>query len=533
MNHRLLVNPGTPQAWEIVLQPGVNRIGRGEANDFQIPHGSVSGAHCEFVVTHTGVTLRDLGSTNGSFINRAPVREAVLQSGQHIQLGSVDMIFEAAVPPAPVTAAPPLPVPIGAAPPSAAPPPPVVRIHLGGSPAAAPVPTPAAAPPAAPVAPVRIVLPVAAASSAPPAPPPPVAPQPGGLRLSGLHKAAPEPAAPAAVVEAAETEPPLAPPLAGVAPSTGTEVCKFHAKIPARFYCGKCQKYFCDMCVATHSSSSGSVRTCRQCASHVTPIQVKLQRAAGPKGFFARLPGAFVYPFRGMGVFMLIVLTILVICIQGGGLMLGSGGVRGPALGFIAMILAAGYMFAYMQAVIHTTAAEDREMPQLPGVSNIWDDILVPCLQLLVMTVVCYGPAIALGIGAIALKMPVLGIAMIPAFIIGCIYFPMAFLALNILDSVTAVNPLVIVPSILRVPGEYLITLIILAAVLVMRWLGDIMIAMLFPQGFSTKSMAELFTMVALWAFWAIMKSYLLTVNMRVLGELYVAKKERLGWLNR
>ena len=57
---------------------------------------------------------------------------------------------------------------------------------------------------------------------------------------------------------------------------------------------------------------------------------------------------------------MLIVLTILVVCIQGGGLLLRSGGIRGPGMGFIAMIIAAGYLFSYMQAVIHTTAAEDK-----------------------------------------------------------------------------------------------------------------------------------------------------------------------------
>lgn len=513
MSHRLLVNPGTPQAWEILLKSGINRIGRGEANDFQIPHASVSGAHCEVVVTNDGVTLRDLGSTNGSFVNRAPVREVSLQPGHHVQLGSVDMIFET-TPAAPSS---PLAAPIGTAQPPASPPPPV-RINLGAA--------------AASAVPVRIVLPSAAASAAPPSP---VAPPPTGLKLSDLHKPAAEPSTAGVVAEEVETEPPLAPPVSSTsaAPLVGAEFCKFHAKIPARFYCPKCGKYFCDMCVATHSSSAGPVRTCRQCAAHVTPIQVKLQRAAGPKGFFARLPGALIYPFRGMGVFMLIVLTVLFMCIQGGGLMLLSGGVRGPGMGFILMTLAAGYLFSYMQAIIHTTAAEDREMPQLPGVSSIWDDILLPCLQMLAMMGVCFGPAKALEFAAIKLENPALVIATIPAWIAGCIYFPMAFLALNILDSVMAVNPLIIVPSILRVPLEYLTTLAILAGLLTLRWVGDIVMVMLFPKGLSTHSMSELFTMIALWAFWAIAKSYLLTVNMRVLGELYVAKKEKLAWLHR
>src|SRR6185436_10783957 len=96
MTHRLLVNPGTPQAWEIPLKSGVNRIGRGEHNDFQVPHTTVSGTHCEIMVSSAGAILKDLGSTNGTFVNRVLVLEAILQSGQHVQLGSVDMVFESA-----------------------------------------------------------------------------------------------------------------------------------------------------------------------------------------------------------------------------------------------------------------------------------------------------------------------------------------------------------------------------------------------------------------------------------------------------
>jgi hypothetical protein len=105
MSHRLLVNPGTPQAWEIPLKLGVNRIGRGDDNDFTISHQSVSTHHVEITVTEQGVRLRDLGSTNGTFINRAAVTEAELLSGQHVQFGAVDMVFESRSAAAPVPVA--------------------------------------------------------------------------------------------------------------------------------------------------------------------------------------------------------------------------------------------------------------------------------------------------------------------------------------------------------------------------------------------------------------------------------------------
>src|SRR2546426_258307 len=95
---RLLINPGSPAAWEIQLRPGVNLLGRGFANDFKIEDPSVSGSHCQIIVDQATVLIRDLGSTNGTFVNRAPIKEAVLQPGQSIHLGAVEMIFQAGPP---------------------------------------------------------------------------------------------------------------------------------------------------------------------------------------------------------------------------------------------------------------------------------------------------------------------------------------------------------------------------------------------------------------------------------------------------
>jgi len=76
------------------LRLGANRIGRDPENDFQIPHTTVSSLHCEFVVTNDGVYLRDCDSTNGSFINGEPVKEAWLQAGQEVRLGDVELYVE-------------------------------------------------------------------------------------------------------------------------------------------------------------------------------------------------------------------------------------------------------------------------------------------------------------------------------------------------------------------------------------------------------------------------------------------------------
>src|SRR6266568_1009815 len=95
---RLVVNPGSPTAWEIELKAGANTIGRGFANDFKISDPSVSGSHCRIIIDSGNVIIKDLGSTNGTFINRAPVTEATLLPGQTIHLGGVEMLFRSDAP---------------------------------------------------------------------------------------------------------------------------------------------------------------------------------------------------------------------------------------------------------------------------------------------------------------------------------------------------------------------------------------------------------------------------------------------------
>jgi hypothetical protein len=112
---RLLIQRGASAAQEFVLQPGVNRIGRNEQNELAIDDPSVSGFHCEINFEHDTVTVNDLGSTNGTFINSVPIRQAILVPGQTLRLGSVELFF---------------PVDIAQPPAVSGPPPAVARVRL-------------------------------------------------------------------------------------------------------------------------------------------------------------------------------------------------------------------------------------------------------------------------------------------------------------------------------------------------------------------------------------------------------------------
>ena len=86
----------------VVLSAGLNgrshelnvdktTIGRVDDNSFQIADPSVSSHHCEVLLRGTDVFVRDLNSTNGTFINGEKVSESVLKAGQTLRLGQIEL----------------------------------------------------------------------------------------------------------------------------------------------------------------------------------------------------------------------------------------------------------------------------------------------------------------------------------------------------------------------------------------------------------------------------------------------------------
>jgi hypothetical protein len=471
---RLLVEPGSPAPWEIHLKPGTNSLGRGPDNDFKLADGSVSGAHCQIIVEDGKATLKDLGSTNGTFVNRAPVKEAVLTHGQKVHLGGLEMLFcsDETASTAPTAQVLPPRVPAVA-------PPPVPRM--------------------ASVSAIRITAPLSARPAGAPA-----AAGPAVL------------AAESQVVEAAEEDLLEA---AAPSPLPASGPCNFHPRVPGRFFCSQCGHFFCELCVTSRVAGGVARKFCRHCGVEVKRTQVQLAQPASPKGFFALLPGTFVYPFRGSGVLVLIVSTLVFAALGfvGGGFM------------FLAKILALGYLFAYMQNIIHATANEEDALPELPGM----DGLFGACFRLLGCVVLAFGAAIALACMALyhgEIGLP--GPGMIAAIVFGCLYFPMALLAVAMKDSVLAANPLVVVPAAFKVPLQYLVTTILLTGVFALRWLGSFVAMMLAGNAYSTRSMSVLFIGFGLRMFWSFASVYLLTVTVRILGLLYVTNKHKFGWFN-
>src|SRR6266566_4985119 len=69
-------------------------VGRLEDNAFQLAEPSVSSHHCELIRRGDEIVVKDLNSTNGTFINGEKITEAVLKPGQILRLGMIEMRLE-------------------------------------------------------------------------------------------------------------------------------------------------------------------------------------------------------------------------------------------------------------------------------------------------------------------------------------------------------------------------------------------------------------------------------------------------------
>ena len=73
-------------------------VGRMEDNAFQIAEPSVSSHHCEILLKNNTIEVKDLGSTNGTYIQGEKITEGNVTNGQILRLGDIDVRFETGEP---------------------------------------------------------------------------------------------------------------------------------------------------------------------------------------------------------------------------------------------------------------------------------------------------------------------------------------------------------------------------------------------------------------------------------------------------
>ena len=196
-------------------------------------------------------------------------------------------------------------------------------------------------------------------------------------------------------------------------------------------------------------------------------------QAAPEESFFNSARGAFRYPVKGDGMILLVCGGFLFLLVDAATFLARFAFIYGLIAVIFLTIFATGYLTRYLQNIITNSAGGDDEMPDWPDLSDYSSEVTTPFFHFLGMVLFCFAPAIFLTIYAADSEGGAwLGWATVAAIIIGAVYFPMAFTAVAMFDSLAAVNPLLVIPSILKIPKKYALTIALFGAILILRWLA-------------------------------------------------------------
>ncbi len=170
-----------------------------------------------------------------------------------------------------------------------------------------------------------------------------------------------------------------------------------------------------------------------------------------PETFFKSIPGAFSYPVKGDAWLLLLLGTIFFGVLD---LAQMFSGIVGLGIG----VFGTGYLYSFVQSIIMATGMGDKRGPEWPDFSEWWEDIVIPAFQFTFTNVVVFMPAML----CLALVPDEMKLLAIPLAVLGVIYLPMGMLAVSILDTVFALNPMLVVPSIVKVAKGYSIACVAL-----------------------------------------------------------------------
>ena len=90
----LVVLDGPSAGTRLPLEKDETVIGKDPSVDFCIPDAAISRRHCVIARKQDGYVVRDLGSTNGTFVDGTRIGEAWLKPGSRIQAGNTVILFQ-------------------------------------------------------------------------------------------------------------------------------------------------------------------------------------------------------------------------------------------------------------------------------------------------------------------------------------------------------------------------------------------------------------------------------------------------------
>ena len=89
----LIVERGPSSGARFLLDAERTLAGRSEAADIFLDDVTVSRRHVEFVRELDDFVVRDVGSLNGTYVNRERIESVLLRAGDEVQIGKFRMTF--------------------------------------------------------------------------------------------------------------------------------------------------------------------------------------------------------------------------------------------------------------------------------------------------------------------------------------------------------------------------------------------------------------------------------------------------------
>jgi hypothetical protein len=89
----LVVRRGPNAGSRFLLDSDLTLVGRHPESDIFLDDVTVSRRHAEFYRQGSGFTVRDVGSLNGTYVNRERIEETELSSGDEVQVGKFRLVF--------------------------------------------------------------------------------------------------------------------------------------------------------------------------------------------------------------------------------------------------------------------------------------------------------------------------------------------------------------------------------------------------------------------------------------------------------
>lgn len=89
----LVVKRGPNAGSRFLLDQAVTTSGRHPDSDIFLDDVTVSRRHAEFRINDGSFEVVDVGSLNGTYVNREPKNSAVLSNGDEVQIGKFRLVF--------------------------------------------------------------------------------------------------------------------------------------------------------------------------------------------------------------------------------------------------------------------------------------------------------------------------------------------------------------------------------------------------------------------------------------------------------